>query len=72
MLDGFSQGSSKSGFVGEVGVDFATFVESTEPFQLSLPLTTSESGAILHVSFSITIYWLCLWGSQYQNIVENY
>lgn len=42
-------GSSKSGFVGEVGVDFATFVESTEPFQLSLPLTTSDSGAILHV-----------------------
>nr|XP_043616551.1 COP1-interactive protein 1 [Erigeron canadensis] len=42
-------GSSKSGYVGEVGVDFANFAESTEPFQLSLPLTTSNSGAILHV-----------------------
>ncbi|KAK9075326.1 hypothetical protein SSX86_003649 [Deinandra increscens subsp. villosa] len=42
-------GSSKSGFVGEVGVDFANFAETTEPFQLSLPLTTSSSGAILHV-----------------------
>ncbi|KAI7742091.1 hypothetical protein M8C21_015679 [Ambrosia artemisiifolia] len=42
-------GSSKSGFVGEVGVDFANFAETTEPFQLSLPLTASETGAILHV-----------------------
>ncbi|KAJ0654343.1 putative NT-type C2 domain-containing protein [Helianthus annuus] len=43
-------GSSKSGFVGEVGVDFANFVGITEPVQLSLPLTTSNNGAILHVS----------------------
>ncbi|KAL9992867.1 putative transcription factor bZIP family [Helianthus debilis subsp. tardiflorus] len=42
-------GSSKSGFVGEVGVDFANFVGITEPVQLSLPLTTSNNGAILHV-----------------------
>lgn len=42
-------GSSKSGFIGEVGVDFANFAEANEPFQLSLPLTASESGAILHV-----------------------
>ncbi|KAI3705792.1 hypothetical protein L1987_76034 [Smallanthus sonchifolius] len=42
-------GSSKSGFVGEVGVDFANFAETAEPFQLSLPLTASSSGAILHV-----------------------
>ncbi|XP_071709858.1 uncharacterized protein [Rutidosis leptorrhynchoides] len=42
-------GSSKSGYVGEVGVDFASFAETTEPFNLSLPLTTSDSGAILHV-----------------------
>ncbi|XP_076906557.1 uncharacterized protein LOC143562705 isoform X2 [Bidens hawaiensis] len=42
-------GSSKSGFVGEVGVDFAIFAETNEPFQLSLPLTASDTGAILHV-----------------------
>lgn len=42
-------GSSKSGFIGEVGVDFANFAEATEPLQLSLPLTASDSGAILHV-----------------------
>ncbi|XP_076956686.1 uncharacterized protein LOC143631962 [Bidens hawaiensis] len=42
-------GSSKSGFVGEVGVDFANFVDIAEPIQLSLPLTTSDNGAILHV-----------------------
>ncbi|KAJ0753202.1 putative NT-type C2 domain-containing protein [Helianthus annuus] len=42
-------GSSKSGFVGEVGVDFANFAETTEPFQLSLPLTAESTGAILHV-----------------------
>lgn len=42
-------GSSKSGFIGEVGVDFANFADANEPFQLSLPLTASESGAILHV-----------------------
>ncbi|XP_076953868.1 uncharacterized protein LOC143628080 isoform X1 [Bidens hawaiensis] len=42
-------GSSKSGFVGEVGVDFANFAETNEPFQLSLPLTASDTGAILHV-----------------------
>lgn len=42
-------GSTKSGFVGEVGVDFANFAETTEPFQLALPLTASDTGAILHV-----------------------
>ncbi|XP_076899794.1 uncharacterized protein LOC143553767 [Bidens hawaiensis] len=42
-------GSSKSGFVGEVGVDFSNFAETNEPFQLSLPLTASDTGAILHV-----------------------
>ncbi|KAI3757629.1 hypothetical protein L6452_05171 [Arctium lappa] len=42
-------GSSKAGFVGEVGVNFADFAEATEPLQISLPLTTSDSGAILHV-----------------------
>lgn len=42
-------GSSKSGFIGEVGVDFANFADANEPFQLSLPLTASETGAILHV-----------------------
>ncbi|KAL4557098.1 hypothetical protein LXL04_035268 [Taraxacum kok-saghyz] len=42
-------GSSKSGFIGEVGVDFANFAEANEPFQLSLPLTASDDGAILHV-----------------------
>ncbi|KAI3762472.1 hypothetical protein L1987_52902 [Smallanthus sonchifolius] len=42
-------GSSKSGFVGEVGVDLANFADITEPVQLTLPLTTSNTGAILHV-----------------------
>nr|GMD00647.1 cingulin-like protein 1 [Ipomoea batatas] len=42
--------SSKSGFLGEVGVDFAKLAEMTEPLVLSLPLMPSDSGVILHVT----------------------
>ncbi|XP_019200378.1 PREDICTED: thyroid receptor-interacting protein 11-like isoform X2 [Ipomoea nil] len=42
--------SSKSGFLGEVGVDFAKLAEITEPLVLSLPLMPSDSGVILHVT----------------------
>ncbi|KAI3808217.1 hypothetical protein L1987_24165 [Smallanthus sonchifolius] len=45
----YEMGSSKSGFVGEVGVDLANFEDTSEPVQLTLPLTTSNTGAILHV-----------------------
>lgn len=44
-----SQGSSKSGFLGEVGLDFADLVEATESLVVSLPLMPLETGAILHV-----------------------
>ncbi|KAL0304258.1 UNVERIFIED_CONTAM: hypothetical protein Sradi_6293900 [Sesamum radiatum] len=44
-----STGSSKSGFLGEVSIDFADLAEATKPLNLTLPLQTSKSGAILHV-----------------------
>ncbi|KAL3653506.1 hypothetical protein CASFOL_003187 [Castilleja foliolosa] len=43
-------GSSKSGFLGEVSIDFADLSEATKPLNLILPLQTSKSGAILHVT----------------------
>lgn len=46
------QGSSKSGFLGEVSIDFADLAEATKPLNLTLPLQTSKSGAVLHVSSS--------------------
>ncbi|KAL6509311.1 hypothetical protein OROGR_022621 [Orobanche gracilis] len=45
-----STGSSKSGFLGEVSIDFADLAEVTKPLNLTLPLQTSKSGAILHVT----------------------
>ncbi|KAK4431496.1 hypothetical protein Salat_0911700 [Sesamum alatum] len=45
-----STGSSKSGFLGEVSIDFADLAEATKPLNLTLPLQTSKSGAILHVA----------------------
>nr|GMC61972.1 early endosome antigen 1 isoform X1 [Ipomoea batatas] len=42
--------SSKSGFLGEVGMDFAELAEMTEPVLLSLPLMPADSGIILHVT----------------------
>ncbi|KAL8049676.1 hypothetical protein ABFS82_06G034100 [Erythranthe guttata] len=45
-----STGSSKAGFLGEVSIDFADLAEATKPLNLSLPLQTSKSGAILHVT----------------------
>ncbi|KAL3837697.1 hypothetical protein ACJIZ3_022288 [Penstemon smallii] len=45
-----STGSSKSGFLGEVSIDFADLAEATKPLNLTLPLQTSKSGAILHVT----------------------
>ncbi|GFP82215.1 hypothetical protein PHJA_000364700 [Phtheirospermum japonicum] len=45
-----STGSSKSGFLGEVSIDFADLSEATKPLNLTLPLQTSKSGAILHVT----------------------
>ncbi|KZV46918.1 Myosin heavy chain-related protein [Dorcoceras hygrometricum] len=45
-----STGSSKSGFLGEVSVDFADLAEANKPLKLTLPLQTSKSGAILHVT----------------------
>ncbi|XP_055828938.1 uncharacterized protein LOC129896959 [Solanum dulcamara] len=43
-------GSSKSGFLGEVGLDFADLVEATETLVVSLPLMPLETGAILQVA----------------------
>ncbi|PIN17144.1 E3 ubiquitin ligase involved in syntaxin degradation [Handroanthus impetiginosus] len=45
-----STGSSKSGFLGEVSIDFADLAGATKPLNLTLPLQTSKSGAILHVT----------------------
>ncbi|KAK6131812.1 hypothetical protein DH2020_034450 [Rehmannia glutinosa] len=45
-----STGSSKAGFLGEVSIDFADLSEATKPLNLTLPLQTSKSGAILHVT----------------------
>ncbi|KAJ8554444.1 hypothetical protein K7X08_025122 [Anisodus acutangulus] len=45
-----ASGSSKSGFLGEVGLDFADLVEATETLVVSLPLMPLETGAILHVA----------------------
>ncbi|XP_015070731.1 early endosome antigen 1 isoform X1 [Solanum pennellii] len=45
-----ASGSSKSGFLGEVGLDFADLVEATESLVVSLPLMPLETGAILHVA----------------------
>ncbi|KAL1555091.1 rho-associated protein kinase 2-like [Salvia divinorum] len=45
-----STGSSKSGFLGEVSIDFADLADATKPLNLTLPLQTSKSGAVLHVT----------------------
>ncbi|EPS70605.1 hypothetical protein M569_04155, partial [Genlisea aurea] len=45
-----STGSSKSGFLGEVSVDFADLADAMKPMTLILPLQTSKSGTILHVT----------------------
>ncbi|PHT38619.1 hypothetical protein CQW23_22192 [Capsicum baccatum] len=45
-----ASGSSKSSFLGEVGLDFADLVEATETLVVSLPLMPLETGAILHVA----------------------
>lgn len=45
-----STGSSKSGFLGEVSIDFADLAEGAKPVNLTLPLQTSKSGAVLHVT----------------------
>ncbi|XP_057526636.1 uncharacterized protein LOC130805852 isoform X2 [Amaranthus tricolor] len=45
-----STGSSKSGFLGEILVNLADYVEATTPFTISLPIKSSNAGAILHVT----------------------
>ncbi|XP_042036484.1 flagellar attachment zone protein 1-like [Salvia splendens] len=45
-----STGSSKSGFLGEVSIDFADLADAYKPVNLTLPLQTSKSGAVLHVT----------------------
>ncbi|KAL4383481.1 hypothetical protein GQ457_15G002140 [Hibiscus cannabinus] len=45
-----SNGSSKSGFLGEASIDFADFAAETEPVTVSLPLKFANSGVILHVT----------------------
>ncbi|XP_010667558.2 MAR-binding filament-like protein 1 isoform X2 [Beta vulgaris subsp. vulgaris] len=44
-----STGSSKAGFLGEVFVNLADYVEATTPSTISLPIKSSNTGAILHV-----------------------
>ncbi|KAJ9549886.1 hypothetical protein OSB04_022429 [Centaurea solstitialis] len=43
-------GSSIFGVVGEVSIDFASYVEATKLSSLSLPLKNSKSTSVLHVS----------------------
>lgn len=45
-----STGSSKSGFLGEVLVNLADYVEATIPSTISLPIKSSNAGAILQVT----------------------
>ncbi|XP_058075918.1 uncharacterized protein LOC131224658 isoform X2 [Magnolia sinica] len=45
-----STGQSKSGLLGEVTIDFADYAEATKPSSVSLPLKTSKSGTVLHVT----------------------
>ncbi|GMP96240.1 hypothetical protein CsSME_00044968 [Camellia sinensis var. sinensis] len=45
-----SNGSSKSGFVGEVSIDFASYAEAIKLSSVSLPLKNAKSDAVLHVS----------------------
>ncbi|XP_010273099.1 PREDICTED: early endosome antigen 1 [Nelumbo nucifera] len=45
-----STGSSKAGLLGEVSIDFANYAEAIKPFSISLPLKSSNSGAVLHVT----------------------
>lgn len=42
--------SSESGFLGHGQIDFADLAEATDPTNLTLPLQTSKSGGILHVT----------------------
>ncbi|KAL2542063.1 Myosin heavy chain-related protein [Abeliophyllum distichum] len=42
--------SSKSGVLGENSIDLADLADATKPLTLSLPLQTSNTGAILHVT----------------------
>ncbi|KAF8379478.1 hypothetical protein HHK36_028913 [Tetracentron sinense] len=45
-----STGSSKAGLIGEVTIDFSDYAEAIKPSSVSLPLKTSNSGAVLHVT----------------------
>ncbi|KAL5994439.1 hypothetical protein ACLOJK_024489 [Asimina triloba] len=45
-----STGNSKSGLLGEVSIDLADYFEPTRPSSISLPLKTSNSGTVLHVT----------------------
>lgn len=45
-----STGSSKAGFLGEVSIDFGDFADATLPSTVSLPLSSSNSAPILHVT----------------------
>ncbi|KAJ4841760.1 hypothetical protein Tsubulata_043781 [Turnera subulata] len=47
-----SNGSSKSGYLGEASIDFADFAQETEPLTVSLPLKFANSGAVLHVTIA--------------------
>lgn len=49
-----STGSSKAGFLGEVSVNLADYVGATTPFTISLPIKSSNCGAILHVTIQNT------------------
>lgn len=59
----FWQGSSKSGYVGEASIDLADFAAETKPLTVSLPLKFANSGAVLHVSLSLSLLfelWLSI------------
>ncbi|XP_043716586.1 ELKS/Rab6-interacting/CAST family member 1-like [Telopea speciosissima] len=45
-----TNGSSKAGLLGEVSLDFAEYAEAIKPSSVSLPLKTSNTGAVLHVT----------------------
>ncbi|XP_042512330.1 myosin-3-like [Macadamia integrifolia] len=45
-----TNGSSKTGLLGEVSLDFADYAEAIKASSVSLPLKTSDTGAVLHVT----------------------
>ncbi|GAB4826367.1 hypothetical protein Ancab_009232 [Ancistrocladus abbreviatus] len=58
-------GSCRKRFLGEVSINFADYAEALMPVTVSLPITASSSGAILHVTIQN------LQGDEYQRDIQE-